>query len=133
MLQRLSVILLAAAVFVSNAYCACVAVAEDRGGHPQQVEEPAHQGCPGHGHGSEQQPAEDQHKCGHCTGTVAVGASNGKTTLPGPLLSPIHSFALATIDVTPNVVTSGHAFDHCGLSPPIPPPTLLNLFCSFTN
>ena len=49
------------------------------------------------------------------------------------LPSPIYSLALVTIDMTVDAATFGHAFDHCGLSPPTPPPTLLNLSCSFTN
>ena len=134
MLQRVSVMFLAVAVCVTNAYCACIAPDFQHPSHHEaQAAKPAHPGCNGHRQKSNQQPDHEQHSCGHCAGTVFASASCGKTTSPAPLLSPLYCLDIVQADVTADAATSGQAFDHCGLSPPVPLRTLLNLSCSFTN
>ena len=134
MLHRLGVIFLAVTVFAANAYCACLPVAD---GHVRsketRVEKPAHPGCHGHGEKQKDAPDHQQHNCGHCTGTVSADTSLGKTTVPSNHLSPLDCPVAAVACIASIANSTGHVFDHSGLPPPVPPPTLLSLACSFTN
>ncbi len=134
MLRRLLTISLAAAVLFANAYCACVTAAgtPERGNHHQLVIVPQHEGCHGHGDSSEQE-GQDSHECGHCTGTVFADAPTVKNTLTTPFISPLFFAMPAAVDVAFGDSLRGNAIDHTGLPPPVPRPTLLSLFCSFTN
>lgn len=134
MLHRLGVILLAGTVLVANAYCACVPVVDGAARSRQtEAQEPSHSGCHGHDKKSSDGPGQDEHNCGHCTGTVSADMSSGKTSLNAPHLSPLHWFSTTSADLVAEVRDVGHSFDHSGLSPPVASPTLLNLFCSFIN
>ncbi|MDQ3439453.1 MAG: hypothetical protein M3478_03790 [Planctomycetota bacterium] len=127
-------ILLAVLVFIGNAYCACVNASAQR---PElavtaAVAIPTHPGCHGHRTAPEDQgPGEpESHSCGHCTGTVSADSSKAKTTPPPHVLSP-DSFAAALSGLVTGVSPTGStSYGHCGLSPPLPPPTLLKLGCS---
>lgn len=131
--RRLFTIFLAAALLFANAYCACVTAAGTpaRGNH-HQVVVPQHEGCHGHGDGSEQS-GQDSHDCGHCTGTVFANAASAKSTLTTPFVSPLFFAAPTSVDVAFGDSLWCNAADHTGLPPPVPRPTLLSLFCSFTN
>ena len=99
-----------------------------------QVEKPAHPGC--HGHGDKQNeesegPDQQQHNCGHCMGTVSADTSSGKTMMPSEL-SPLCCVAPVFTLIGPVTNPTGYAFDHSGLSPPVPSPSLLSLGCSLT-
>ena len=131
--NRLFTILLAAAVLFANAYCACVTAAgTPEGADQHQVVVPQHEGCHGHGNGSEQEEP-DSHDCGHCTGKVFANAPTAKCTPSTPFLSPLFFAAPASVDVAFGDALWGNAINHTGLPPPVPRPTLLSLFCSLTN
>lgn len=125
-------ILLAALVFVANAYCACAnADAQRTRSHTTQAVIPSHPGCHGHDDTPDHpgQKDHDSHSCGHCTGTVTTVTSNDKTTLPAPLLSPFE-FAAPPADLfSTTVPVQGTGYGHFDLPPPLQPPTLLNLGC----
>ena len=132
MLRPLGSIFLAVTVLLANAYCACVPVAGGSTWSPEaRVEKPAHPGCHGHGGEQEEQPDDRQHNCGHCTGTVSADTSSGKTMMPSDL-SPLCCGAPVFTFIGSITNSTGHAFDHSGPSPPVPPPTLLSLGCSLT-
>ena len=133
MARRLSAISLAVAVLFANAYCACVttAAAAEQGDHDQVIV-PPHEGCHGHGNGSEQK-SDDPHNCGHCTGMVFAGAPTVKSDLPPSFHSPLLVAAPASADVAFDNLLSCDAINHSGLPPPVPRPTLLSLFCSLIN
>lgn len=131
--RRLSTILLAVAVLFANAYCACVTATGTPGrSNGDQVVVPQHEGCHGHGNGSEQQ-SEDSHDCGHCTGTVFADAPTVKSALSTPFVSPLFVASPASGDVAFGDSLCCNAINHTGLPPPVPRPTLLSLFCSLTN
>ena len=132
MLAFVRIILLALAVCVANAYCACA----DAG-----VPAPARQSCCGtkartacHGAApageAPAEPGRHAHNCGHCTGSITTDTA-AKTVVP-PLADTLFVVAADTVDgVTPLSVC--HLHEHAGLSPPVPSPTLLNLACSLNN
>ncbi len=131
--RRLLTSFLAAAVLFANAYCACVSAAgTPEGGDHQQVVVPQHEGCHGHGDGSEQE-GQGSHDCGHCNGTVFANAAGAKSTLTTPFVSPLSCAAPAAVDVAFGDSLWSNAVDHTGLPPPLPRPTLLSLFCCLTN
>ena len=137
-------ILLALAVFLANAYCACagatsvnadvnvVATAADQAPHchaaaPKDPPSGCHDNAPGSG------GRDDSHDCAHCTGTLSADAPAAKTTLPAPAVQP---FILGVAVSHAFVTTGAHQlglFNCSDLPPPRDPPTLLNLACALNN
>ena len=136
MLQRLGVIFLASAVFAANAFCACATLGDLAARPARDVGAKAHACCRGRSASvpaAPQAPGNGAGHCNHCKASVAVASGNPKTALPTPhalfagIVTPMPAaFALAA-------ASSGHSPEHAGLSPPKPPPTLLDQFCSFNN
>lgn len=136
MLHRFAVILLAVAVFVMNAYCGCAHGMSSMTGFAAEAHasraEPEHSDCKGHGPEQPQDSNHDEHDCRHCTGQVSADTNPAKTNLSGPLLSPVFWSVGELADHLARSFATD-SFDHTGLPPPLPPPTLLNQFCSFNN
>jgi hypothetical protein len=132
MLHRLRIILLAAAVFAANAYCACVTGMGASSPCHAAAEEPEPHGCHGSGD-ADPMPAKDGHNCDHCNGTRSLDTPGGKTTLASPLVSTATWAGVAPAALVIEAGSWDHAIDHSGPSPPVSPPTLLNQFCSFNN
>jgi hypothetical protein len=130
MLNRLGIIFVAAAVLLANAYCACAATRDVFAAQNQRIGRPSHPGCCGHDRPSHHDKREDSHRCGHCTGTVSASDASLKTRAPAPLVSPLQAIAVSSSKVIINVGERSHSLEHAGLSPPLPPRTLLNQFCS---
>jgi hypothetical protein len=141
MLGKPLTIFLAVVVFVANTYCACASAVRDGLGGDQGATEKSHSHC--HPAPSrerrgchDEKPADEDHgshTCGHCTGTVTADAAKAKTMLPSPDLGPA---LYANITADHGLSTGslrGGAFDHSGLPPPLPPPTLFHLSCSLNN
>lgn len=134
--NRLATIFLALAVLFANAYCACVTAAgpAERSDHGQVVA-PQHEGCHGHGDGSEPQRdnPDNSHDCGHCTGTVFAYATTVKSTLATPFISPLVFAAPAAVEAAFSDALRCNTGHQSGLPPPVPRPTLLSLFCCLNN
>lgn len=134
MLRVAGTIFLGLIVSLSNAYCPCVPLESmsnqaERLSHAEHAK-PSHPGC--QGHGKEQTPNQDApHDCGHCTGTVIAGTPSDKQTTAVSSLSPVvvsvHAISDVALDGSPFLLR----ISHCGLSPPVPRPTLLTLATSF--
>jgi hypothetical protein len=132
MRYRLGVILLAAAVFAANAYCACAAGMVATSPRHIAVETPADRRCHGVGD-ADPVPAQDGHNCDHCNGMRSLDTPGGKTIPASPLVSTLIWAGVALADLVIEAGWWGHAIGHSGPSPPVPPPTLLNQSCSFNN
>ena len=136
MLTRFGTILLAAMMLIANAICVCAAPA--RGQAVALEEAPpsrSHPGCHGHSDNQSDSVPEDapEHDCGHCTNTVIADASASKSSAASPL-SCLDRFAVpcATVVIS-DTALADCLFDHSGLPPPLPPPTLFSLSCSFNS
>jgi hypothetical protein len=131
--HRIGIILLAAAVFAANAYCACTTGAGPSSScHIAAAEGPERRPCHGHG-GTDPSSAPDRHDCGHCNGNWSLDAPGQKSFPPGAFLSALVWAEAHPAGLVTEVVPGGHVIDHSGASPPGPAPTLLNLSCSFNN
>lgn len=136
MLRVTGIIFLGLIVSLSNAYCPCVPLESktnqaEKQSHAEHAK-PSHPGC--QGHGKEQTPDQGApHDCGHCTGTVIAGTPSGKQTT---VISSL-SLVVVSVQLISNVTFDGSPFllriSHCGLSPPVPRPTLLALATSFLH
>jgi hypothetical protein len=134
-MSRPPVIILAAVVFLANAYCACASGSAERLSAALQDAGNAgirsHPGCHGHSASSEgqSQPEHESPSCGHCRGTVTADRSGDKSILPAPLLSPIFLVALPADCSAAAGGFPGNSFRCLERPPPLPPPTLLHLAC----
>jgi|SRR5437763_7121412 len=136
MFQRLGVIFLASAVFAANAFCACATLGDLTGRLARDVGSTAHACCRGRGTSvpaAPHAPGRDAGGCNHCRASVAATPAQAKTTLPVAHASFVGFPSLAPAAFALEAASPGHSPDHAGLSPPVPPPTLLNQFCSFNN
>lgn len=130
--HRLAIVLLALSVFVANAYCACLPVTPGTAiSRETGVGQAVHPAC--HGHGEERDSERGEQDCGHCKATSFADNSGAKQVAPAERLSPLYCGA-AGLPWSASVAGAiGHCLDHSGLPPPVSPPTLLSLACSFTN
>lgn len=141
MARRIAVILLAVLVALANSLCACAdsstsmvarkSKAAVQNSHCHSAAPQADAKACRSGTGSQER--QDHGSCGHCTGTVAADVSSAKITVPSPVPAPL-LFVVALPDLPDfDGQLARLRFEHTGLSPPVPSPTLLSLFCSLLN
>jgi hypothetical protein len=133
--------LLAVLVFIANAFCACAGAAradasrEFRGVEKQSSH--CHPAAPDERAGCHDEKSNghdgDSHTCGHCTGTLSADAPQLKSNIPSPLVTPVLFLELTSDHLAATGSLWGSVHGHHGLSPPLPPPTLINLSCSLNN
>lgn len=130
MFHRLGILILAAAVFAANAYCACAAVAGASSPQRLAIEDAKYPPCHGPA-GGEQDDQQGDHHCDHCNGTRSLATPAEKSGVTDPLPSAPCWAPTVPVDSDGTFASSGHAVDHSGPSPPVPPQTLLHQSCSF--